>query len=102
MRINLNLSGSNMSRTISNLRRYYSKPFELMLSGIIKNYGAFSTDPPPDLPVGMLIITPNEWESNIQPIAQWRKKKGYEVFVRNLTQVGGSTADAVRNYILQA
>jgi hypothetical protein len=102
LRINLTLTGSNMSRTISNLRRYYSKPFESMLSGVVKNYGAFSIDPPPDLPIGMLIITPNEWESNIQPLAQWRKKKGYEVFVRNLTQVGGSTADIVRNYILNA
>lgn len=102
MRINLSLSGSNMSRTVANLRRYYSKPFESMLSGVIKNYGVYSTDPPPDLPIGMLIITPNEWEANIQPLAQWRKKKGYEVFVRNLTQVGGSSADAVRNYILQA
>jgi Peptidase family C25/Propeptide_C25/FlgD Ig-like domain len=102
MRINLNLSGSNLSKTISNLRRYYSRPFESMLSGIIKNYGAYAVDPPPDLPIGMLIITPDAWQANIQPLAQWRKKKGYDVFVRNLTQVGGNTADAVRNYILNA
>ncbi|MEO0115070.1 MAG: C25 family cysteine peptidase [candidate division WOR-3 bacterium] len=100
--IRLNLSGSNLAKTIAYLRRYYSKPFESMLSGIIKNYGAFAIDPPPDLPVGMLIITPNEWEANIQPLAQWRKKKGYEVFVRNLSQVGGGSAEVVRNYILDA
>ncbi len=102
LRISLNLTGSDMMKTQNNLRRYYSKPFESMLSSIVKNYGSFSFDPPPQLPIGFLIITPDEWEANIQPLAQWRKRKGYEVFVRNLTQVGGGSADVVRNYILQA
>ena len=102
MRISLNLLGSDMIKTQNNLRRYYSKPFELMLSGIVKNYGSFSFDPPPQIPIGFLIITPDEWESNIQPLAAWRKRRGYEVFVRNLTQVGGSSAETVRNYIVNA
>jgi len=102
MTINMNLIGSNMARTEQMHRDFYSLPYEMMLSGLVKNYDEFTLSPPPDLPVGYLIIVPDEWSSNVTPLAEWRTRKGYKVFVRTVSQAGGSGSTAIRNYILQA
>ncbi|MCX8014592.1 MAG: C25 family cysteine peptidase, partial [candidate division WOR-3 bacterium] len=102
MTIEINLSGSDLLKTAEMRNRYYSKPYEMMLSNLVLNYDAYALTPPPDLPVGFLIIVPDEWASYVQPLAQWRMRKGYKVFVRTLSQVGGGTNTTVRNYILNA
>jgi hypothetical protein len=102
MKVNLVFSGSNLLLTEQMRNNYYSRPYDLMLKGVVKNYDGFILNPPPDIPIGYLIIVPDEWVSNIQPLVQWRSRKGYKVFVRTLTQVGGGTNSTVRNYILNA
>ncbi|MEO0074688.1 MAG: C25 family peptidase propeptide domain-containing protein, partial [candidate division WOR-3 bacterium] len=59
MTIELNLAGANIGKTIEMRNRYYSKPYEMMLSNLVKNYDAYALTPPPDLPVGYLIIVPD-------------------------------------------
>ncbi|MEO0084005.1 MAG: C25 family cysteine peptidase, partial [candidate division WOR-3 bacterium] len=102
IKVNLTFHNANLLLTEQMRNRYYSKPYDMMLRGLIKNYDAYCVTPPPDLPVGYLIIVPDEWVSYVQPLAQWRARKGYKVFVRTLTQVGGGTNTTVRNYILNA
>lgn len=52
-------------------------------------------------PAGMLIITPNSFVSSIQPLADWKEKKGWTVTVATLSQTG-NTAAAIKNYIASA
>lgn len=65
--------------------------------GLILNYQY----DPNALPAGLLIITPNSFVSAIQPLADWKEKKGWTVTVATLSQTG-STAAAIKNYITSA
>ncbi len=56
---------------------------------------------PAALPAGLLIITPNSFSSAIQPLADWKEKKGWTVTVATLSQTG-STAAAIKDYITNA
>lgn len=90
------------TRTRSQRERYDSRAFLGRLRGVAENYGQLDFGPPPDLPVGFLVIVPDAWEPNVRPLAEWRRQKGYNVFVRNLTQVGGGQANTVKAYIQDA
>ena len=48
-----------------------------------------------------LIITHDDFYNAIQPLAQWKHKKGVKTQVVKLSQIG-STADAIRNYVVNA
>ncbi len=102
MKVNLVFVNSNLLLTEQMRNNYYSKPYDMMLRGLVKNYDSYVLYPPPDIPIGYLIIVPDEWLSNIQPLVQWRTRKGFKVFVRTLSQVGGGTNTTVRNYLLNA
>lgn len=102
IKVNLTLTGANLLLTEQMRNNYYSKPYDMMLRDLVKNYDAYVFTPPPDLPIGYLIIVPDEWVNNVMPLAQWRARKGFKVFVRTISQVGGSANNTVRNYILNA
>ncbi|MDW7988407.1 MAG: C25 family cysteine peptidase, partial [candidate division WOR-3 bacterium] len=102
MRIELNLSGANILKTIEMRNRYYSLPYHLRLHDLVKNYDAYAAAPPPDLHIGYLIIVPDEWVSNIAPLVNWRTRMGYHVRVAPLSVVGGGNSTVVRNYIQNA
>ena len=101
-RAELKLTGSDMAETRRRLRDWYSQPFENMLKGLVLNFGAYQSDPPPTLPVGYLIITPDAWYSRVLPLAQWRRQKGMEVTVTKLSEVGGGSNTQVLAYIQNA
>ncbi len=102
MDVRLRWTGADRSLTLRRRARYDSPVFAGRLDGVVVNPGQLDDAPPPDLPVGYLVIVPDAWEANVQPLAQWRRRRGYDVFVRNLTQVGGGTANAVKAYIQDA
>ncbi|MEO0073004.1 MAG: C25 family cysteine peptidase, partial [candidate division WOR-3 bacterium] len=102
LRIDLNLTGANILKTIEMRNRYYSLPYHLRLYDLVKNYDAYALTPPPDLPIGYLIIVPDEWMNNITPLVNWRTRKGYHVTVAPLSVVGGGSSTVVRNYIQNA
>ena len=52
-------------------------------------------------PQGLLIITPNSFNSAVQPLADWKEKKGWKVTVATLSQTGNTTT-AIKNYITNA
>jgi len=102
MRVTIEYSRPDWERTRQASQRYDSPAFRGRLTGVVLNSEALDYDPPPDLPVGYLIIVPDSWQTNIMPLAEWRRRKGLSVFVRTLSQVGGGQATTVRNFLQDA
>jgi hypothetical protein len=100
--VEIKLTGSDLPETQRRFRELYSRPFEEMLRGLVLNFGAYQTDPPPSLPVGYLIIVPDAWYNNVLPLAQWRRQKGLEVTVTKLSTIGGGGSTQVLAYIQNA
>jgi hypothetical protein len=102
MRVTVKWTGADWTKTRAMLRRYSSPPFAGRIAGIAVNEKQFRTSLGAALPIGYLIIVPDEWQSNIAPLAEWRRRKGFNVFVRTLSQVGGGGNDTVKAYIQNA
>jgi hypothetical protein len=102
MKVNVKWTGADWTKTRAMLSRYASPPFAGRLSGIAVNEKQFRTNLGPALPIGYLIIVPDAWQANVAPLAEWRRRKGYNVFVRNLSQVGGGNKDTVKAFIQDA
>ncbi len=102
MRVTVRFAGADWNRTRASRQRYDSPAFRGRLKGVAANYPALNDDPPPDLPVGYLIIVPDAWQASVQPLADWRRRRGLSVSVCNLTQVGGGQANTVRNFLQDA
>ncbi|MEO0078353.1 MAG: C25 family cysteine peptidase [candidate division WOR-3 bacterium] len=102
LKVTLHWTGGDYALTSALRRRYDSPVFADRLKGVVANPEQLGPDAPPALPVGCLIIVPDVWEANIRPLAEWRRRKGYHVFVRTLTQVGGGQANTVKAYIQDA
>ncbi|MEO0113119.1 MAG: C25 family cysteine peptidase [candidate division WOR-3 bacterium] len=99
--LEIKIKNGNLGKTFQKIRNFYSLPFEKRVKDLIINYKYYEIDPP-ILPIGYLIIVPDEWYNNLLPLAEWRLRKGYKVWVKKLSEVGGGSADVVRNYILNA
>ncbi len=99
MKVTVKWTGADWAKTAAMLRRYSSPPFAGRLEGIAVNERQFRTYSGPALPIGYLVIVPDEWQSNIVPLAEWRRRKGFNVFVRTLSEVGGGDANTVKAYI---
>jgi hypothetical protein len=52
-------------------------------------------------PRGYLIITPGDFVDEIEPLARWKEKKGWDVQVRTTAQTGNTPAQ-IRDYIANA
>ncbi len=52
-------------------------------------------------PLGYLIITPNSFEDEVLPLAQWKEKKGWHVSVKTLSETGSLPAE-IKDYISNA
>jgi hypothetical protein len=102
MKVTVSWAGADRAKTGAMLRRYSSPPFAGRLDGVVVNPGQFRAFDGPALPIGYLVIVPDEWQANVAPLAEWRRRKGFNVFVRNLTEVGGGQANTVKAYIQDA
>ena len=102
MVVRLSWTGADFLRTQEQHRRYASPAFVDRLDGVVLGAERFALDAGPSLPVGYLIIVPDAWQNDVAPLAEWRRRKGFSVFVRNLSQVGGGTASVVKAYIQDA
>ena len=52
-------------------------------------------------PLGFLIICPDAFYDSVLPLAQWKKKKGWHVSVKCLSETGSSPTE-IKNYIANA
>ena len=84
--------------------KYRSLPFERFLDRITLNHREFGGDKSvPEVPVGYLIITPDEFYSDVLPLAEWRREMGYHVTVAKLSDIGNNpTANDIRDFIRDA
>ena len=102
MKVTVKWTAADRGKTRARQGRYSSPPFEGRLQGVALNEKQFRPARGPSLPIGYLIIVPNEWRTSIAPLAEWRRRKGFSVFVRTLSQVGGGDKDTVKAYIQNA
>lgn len=102
MTVRLRWEDADWATTRSMHQRYASPAFAGRLAGVVDGAERFASDAQMTLPIGYLIIVPDAWEPNIRPLAAWRTRRGFDVFVRTLTRVGGSSATVIKNYIQNA
>jgi len=101
--VTLHLPGSDMEATWAAAARGYSAPFEALLEQITVNHrnvmdGDREILP---LPLGVLIITPDVFEAQLEPLVEWKKLKGYHPYVATLSETG-STKEQITAYIENA
>lgn len=103
VKIKVTLTGSDVTTTENMLYRYASPPFEEVCREFFINYQAYKdmVKGAPVLPIGYLIIAHQNFSSNIQPLVEWKTKKGFYVSVASVPDIG-STTTAIKNYIQNA
>jgi len=103
VKIKVTLSGSDVTTTENMLYRYASPPFEKLCREFFINYQAYKDmmKGSPSLPIGYLIIVHQDFYSNIQPLVQWKTKKGFYVSVALVPDIGSTTTE-IKNYIQNA
>lgn len=103
IKVKLTLSGSDVTTTQNMLYRYASPPFEELCKEFFVNYESYEEiiKGAPALPIGYLIIVHQNFQSNIQPLVEWKTKKGFHVSVALVPDIG-STTTAIKGYIQNA
>jgi hypothetical protein len=103
LRIKLILTGSDMIVTQNQLSRYASPPFEELCRDLFINYQTYKsmTKAAPQLPVGYLIITHQDFNSSLADLVEWKTKKGFHVTVAQVPDIGSDTT-AIKDYIQNA
>jgi hypothetical protein len=103
VKVRVILTGSDRAKTQDMLYRYASQPFEEACQDYFINYSAYQdmVKGAPPLPIGYLIIVHNDFEAQAAPLAEWKRKKGFNVTVAT-TSVTGTSTTSIKNYISQA
>lgn len=78
-------------------QRYYSPVFETTLAQSVFNYEPQRTSLE-RYPLGMIIITPQNYVATLQPFVNWKTKQGYAVNVLTTDVVGTSTT-SIKTYL---
>jgi len=103
IRVKLSFSGTDMTTTQNQLRRYTSPPFEKLCQKLFINYPTYEpiVKGAPQLPVGYLIITHQNFYYSVLGLVDWKTRKGFHVTVAQVPDIG-STRDAIKSYIQNA
>ena len=100
IKMELTLSSSDMITTQNQLYRYASPPFEELCQDLFINYETYApiVKGAPQLPIGYLIITHQNFYSSLADLVEWKTKKGFHVTVAQVPAIG-STKEAIKSYI---
>jgi hypothetical protein len=103
IKVKLTLFGSDVSLTQNQLERYASPPFENLCSQLFINYPSYSPmiKTSPELPLGYLIITPEDFYPGLTNLVKWKAQKGFQVTVAQVPEIG-STNNEIKSYIQNA
>jgi hypothetical protein len=103
MKIKVTLSGADMAKTLNQLYRYASPPFEKLCAESFVNYPTYSlvSKDAPLLPMGYLIITHENFYASLAPLVEWKTRKGFHVTVASVPAIG-SDAATIKAYIRNA
>jgi len=103
IKVELTLSSSDMITTQNQLYRYTSPAFEQLCQKLFINYQTYEPiiKGAPQLPIGYLIITHQNFYSSLADLVEWKTKKGFHVTVAQVPAIG-STKEAIKSYIEDA
>jgi len=102
--LEVDFEGADWAETQAKLKRYASPDFDSMAQRRFLNAGDFNVGRGfPDLPIGYLIITYDDFYEEIEMLAGLRHRLGYETTVTKLSEIpGGATAANIQAYIIDA
>ena len=103
--ITVNLYGSDIPQTYEIMNRYTSSSFEDIFETAFVNYGYYEQNilNNPKKQEAYLIIVYDSFYNNIQPLADWKGSKGFEVTVTKTSEIpGGVTKENIKAYIVDA
>jgi len=88
---------TNALRRISNT---IDREFQPLYQSLFLNYlpQAVKYDTLTETGLKMLVITADAYRTNLQPLVEWKRRKGYQVKVVNVSTVGNNAA-SIKNYI---
>ena len=100
--VEINFEGADRAETERMLLNTYSPYFDIVYKQMF-NYRQIMDiyDDHPDLmayPVHMVVITPENYVSTLQPWLDWKVQKGFDVNVVTTAQAGGNY-NAIRSYV---
>lgn len=100
--VEINFEGADFAETERMLVNTYSPYFDIVYKQMF-NYRQIMDvyDDHPDLmayPVHMIVITPENYVSTLQPWLNWKIQKGFDVQVHTTAQAGGNY-NAIRSYV---
>jgi len=102
VRVTLALTGADLKATQARKQRLASRHFDSFLIGntLNLNFGgkAAGWAYPDSAPVELLIITPPQFVTDLQPFVDWKTSCGYHVSVAT-TDVTGTTTTTIKNHI---
>jgi hypothetical protein len=99
--IKVSFAGGDFSKTTHMVKKDYSILFEDFIEDKVLNYSLYEEmlrDVLP-LPIHYLIITHNNFQTQVNNLAYWLKKKGFDVKVANQDSVGTWSTSGIENYI---
>jgi Peptidase family C25, C terminal ig-like domain./Peptidase family C25./Propeptide_C25. len=100
--VEINFEGANIAETERMLVNTYSPYFDIVYKQMF-NYRQIMDvyDDHPDLmayPVHMIVITPQNFVSALEPWTNWKIQKGFDVQIHTTAETG-STYNAIRSYV---
>lgn len=100
--VEINFEGADIAETERMLVNTYSPYFDIVYKQMF-NYRQIMDvyDDHPDLmayPVHMIVITPENYVSTLQPWLNWKIQKGFDVQVHTTAQAGGNY-NAIQSYV---
>ena len=102
LRLKLHLRGSDLEETSRKIKRWHSHDMEKALRRKALNYDRYADKDVPALPIGYLIITHDNFYSQVQPLAQWKEQKGFVVTVTRFSEISPQTSTGIKTYIQDA
>ena len=102
--VRINLPGSDLVKTAQNIDRYTTASFDQLFETSFVNYGDLKGTEQLGLrQEGYLIIVHDDFFDEIQPLADWKDTKGFDVTVTKTSEIGGGpTKENIKNYIVDA
>ncbi len=103
IKMRVTFSDADMITTQEQLYRYSSPPFEKLCEQLFINYSTYApmVKDAPQLPIGYLIITHQNFYSSLADLVEWKIYKGFHVTVAQVPDIG-STKEEIKSYIQDA
>jgi len=95
----LNLTGGDRAAAQEEMDRLNSSSFNAIYAGRVLNYNLGQALAQPKTGENYLIITADAYASGLSDYISLKQAQGYNVSVATISQVGGNTTNAIKNYI---